>query len=94
MICKQETSQVLVVVIFFYLTEQALAHVSMVLRSDKRWEVVEPLPDIGMVVVILVNIYSDQIFNVFSNEIRTDLEAKIIRLNLTNLKVLEAFLYL
>lgn len=28
-------------------TEIALQHVSMVLRSEKQWEVVEPLPDIG-----------------------------------------------
>ncbi|XP_060602959.1 PX domain-containing protein kinase-like protein isoform X2 [Ruditapes philippinarum] len=28
-------------------TETALQHVSMVLRSEKQWEVVEPLPEIG-----------------------------------------------
>ena len=31
----------------YSLTEQALQHVSMVFRSEKQWDVVEPLPDMG-----------------------------------------------
>lgn len=31
----------------FYISEIALQHVSMVFRSENKWEVIEPLPDIG-----------------------------------------------
>ena len=31
----------------YYIPEKALQHISMFFRSDPRWEVIEPAPDIG-----------------------------------------------
>lgn len=33
---------------FFFFAETALQHVSMLFRSEPQWDVIEPLPEIGM----------------------------------------------
>ena len=51
----QDAAQILGLIQFyqflFPMTEIALQHVSMVLRSEKQWDVVEALPDIGKLLV-------------------------------------------
>jgi len=41
----------LTIVYLFLILEKAMQHVAMFLRSVPNWEIVEPLPDIGKIVI-------------------------------------------